>query len=66
VASGNAKVLITGESGVGKDLIARFIHTRSARAARPFVALNCAGVSETLLETELFGHVTGRPSRTRE
>jgi transcriptional regulator with PAS, ATPase and Fis domain len=59
VASGNAKVLITGESGVGKDLIARFIHTRSARAARPFVALNCAGVSETLLETELFGHVKG-------
>jgi transcriptional regulator with PAS, ATPase and Fis domain len=59
VASGNAKVLITGESGVGKDLVARFIHTRSARAARPFVALNCAGVSETLLETELFGHVKG-------
>ncbi len=59
VALGNAKVLITGESGVGKDLIARFIHARSTRADRAFVALNCAGVSETLLESELFGHVKG-------
>ena len=59
VAAGNAKVLITGESGVGKDMIARYIHAKSARGGRAFVALNCAGVSETLLESELFGHVKG-------
>lgn len=58
-AAGNAKVLITGESGVGKDVIARHIHVNSKRASHPFIAVNCAGLTETLLESELFGHVKG-------
>ena len=59
VAAGHSKVLITGESGVGKDVIARYIHARSPRSHAPFVAVNCAGLSETLLESELFGHTRG-------
>ena len=58
-AAGDAKVLVTGESGVGKDVIARHIHLTSKRARGPFIAVNCAGLTETLLESELFGHVKG-------
>src|SRR5262245_41525817 len=58
-AQSEAKVLITGESGVGKEIVARRIHERSSRRGAPLVTINCAGFPDSLLESQLFGHEKG-------
>lgn len=59
IASSDASILITGESGVGKEVIARYVHKKSKRVSAPFIAVNCAAIPEQLLESELFGHEKG-------
>jgi DNA-binding NtrC family response regulator len=59
VAASDASILITGESGVGKEVVARYVHQKSRRAAKSFISVNCAAIPENLLESELFGHEKG-------
>ncbi|WP_349357869.1 sigma-54 dependent transcriptional regulator [Stappia sp.] len=59
IAGSDASILVTGESGSGKEVISRFVHARSNRADKPFISINCAAIPEHLLESELFGHEKG-------
>lgn len=59
IAASEASILITGESGVGKEVIAKYVHAKSKRASKPFISINCAAIPENLLESELFGHEKG-------
>jgi DNA-binding NtrC family response regulator len=59
VAASEASILVTGESGVGKEVLARYVHAKSKRSDRPFISVNCAAIPENLLESELFGHEKG-------
>ncbi|MBT8473738.1 MAG: sigma-54-dependent Fis family transcriptional regulator [Marinicaulis sp.] len=59
VAASEASILITGESGVGKEVVAKYVHAKSKRAEKPFISINCAAIPDNLLESELFGHEKG-------